>query len=179
MFNDAFYSEQNKRYVSMTNDTIQSLNENIKRYFGFIRELDDEECLAKMICEIGANPFSYGPYGQEMNKFFINLNSSRINNDNVKFYLDEYNLGNKEGLESCELKLCNQNMSEIAKYFNNLQIDNSLAQPSETVKQEKKERSILSLGWKKLIKWIGFGPSDRGKLHVYLLHFIYFLIILH
>ena len=173
MFHDLRNSEKSKRYATMDKEINATLVKNIVSYFNFIRELDDEECLAKMICEIGADPFEYGAYGKGMDKFFFSLNSTPIDNVNVKYYLEVYNLGNEEGYESCQFIPCDQNMTKIAKYFNTIHFDRLMTGSPDIVNMDelneiidaeneshpKTERDIFSSGWKRLTSWIGLGTE--------------------
>ncbi|XP_064482486.1 uncharacterized protein LOC135395176 [Ornithodoros turicata] len=68
--------------------------------FALVRDLDVDDCVEKVTCEIGADPARYGAYGLRVDEFLASL-APLANSSSFYDYQQAYNVGTKSGLEEC------------------------------------------------------------------------------
>ncbi|GFT90153.1 uncharacterized protein NPIL_401601 [Nephila pilipes] len=89
-----------------------------ERLFSVLTQMDKNTCISKLLCEIGANPISFGAIGFKINRYIRSVPPVTWNSATFP-YIEAFQAGSHEGIEVClkHYLSCTYNLHRIVDFL--------------------------------------------------------------
>ncbi|KAF8790755.1 hypothetical protein HNY73_005728 [Argiope bruennichi] len=97
---DGSFMERKGENLAFSKGMLDERRINSERLFGVLNKMDKNTCISKLLCEIGANPASFGAVGFKINTYITSVPPVTWNSATFP-YIEAFQAGSTEGVNVC------------------------------------------------------------------------------
>ncbi|KAG8189388.1 hypothetical protein JTE90_021890 [Oedothorax gibbosus] len=107
-----------RKKISVTRDNVNEERDYSERLFGVLNKMDKNTCIAKLLCEIGADPLSFGAIGLKIKHYVTSVPPVTWNSETFP-YISAFQSGLSGGKNVCkrDYNTCSYDLNRVMDFL--------------------------------------------------------------